>query len=401
MARPKTPSHPRFRFNVTAHKAGPELEDQVVLPRPLVAIGVGAICAVLGAAVVAALVIFGWADAAAVPLPAALTFIGQVWLLIHGVPMTVGSLQLSVVPLGLTLVQAVIVAVAAALVQRSTVHDERVAAHPVRTVVGTAAQIMVGYAVVAVIGSLALGEPATMPLPAAPVLAFCAALVGAGYRAGAIRRAPAWVRAAARGGAAGILALVGVAAIALALALLQGETRIAALEQSLGLSGNAGAALGGLDLAYLPTLLGWTSSWLFGAGFTLGDGTLVAPWVTRLGLLPSVPWFGALPAEGTSGLSAWMVAAMVPGVVAGVVAVRFRPARVVPALGAGLAAAATTALTYLALVLASRGAMGVSRFAEVGPRVPEVFIGAGIIVLTGALAALVGWFVDRRPGSEG
>lgn len=373
----------------------------MVLPRPLVAIAAGVIAAVLGAVVVMALVLVGWMDAASVPLPQALTFAVQVWLLAHGVAMTVGGIQLSVVPLGLTGVQVVIVVVTAALVQRSMVEDETVAAHPVRTVFGTAAQVMIGYAAVAVIGSLTVGEPATISLPAAPILAFCAALVGAGSRARVLRRAPSWVRAAVRGGLGGILALVAVAAVVFGLALLQGEQRISALEQSLGLTGSAGVALGGLDLAYLPTMLGWAAAWLFGAGFTLGDGTLVAPWVTRLGLLPSVPWFGALPADGTSGLSAWMVAAIVPGVVAGVVAVRFRPARVVPALGAGLGAAFLTAAVYLTVVLSSRGAMGASRFAEVGPRVPEVYIGAGIIVLTGALAAMVGWLVDRRPGSEG
>lgn len=395
MARSKTPSHPRFRFKVATAKAGPELEDPVDLPWPVVAIVAGALAAVIGIVPAAALVLVGWSNDAAVPVSAVATFAGQVWLLAQGAPLTIGGLPLSVPPLGISLLQLALVAVAAASAQRPTDDSTGTAVHPVRSVIVTAAQVSLGYLVIALAVVLATGTSPTAALPGSVALAAVGSLVGATARARLLAQSPAWVRAAGRGGAAGLLTLLAVAAVAFATALVVGEGRIATLEQSLGMDGAAEAVWGAIGVAYLPTLLGWAASWLLGAGFTLGDGTLVAPWATRLGLLPSVPVFGALPADGSAGLSAWLVAGAVPGLVAGLVAVKLRRTHVLGALGTGLAAGLLTAVGAAVWMLLSRGALGANRFAIVGPRFPELVIGAAVIVATSAVAAAITWLVDR------
>lgn len=55
------------------------------------------------------------------------------------------------------------------------------------------------------------------------------------------------------------------------------------------------AALGALQLAYLPNLVVWTAAYLFGAGFAVGSDTIVSPFSVTVGTLPEVPLATLLP----------------------------------------------------------------------------------------------------------
>ncbi len=367
------------------------------MPWPATALVGGALAALGGLVIVAVVVAAGWFGTTSIDFSLALAFAGQVWLLGHGAGLVVAGLRITLMPLGLTLLLALLAGIAGSAAFRAPGPAD---GSGLRRRVGfTAAGVALGYAVVvAAVGVLVHAELGA-GVPGGVLIAGGSALVGASRRAGSGVPGSAWWRSGVRGAGAGVLALVVVAAIPLAVAMINGETRIAALEGPLGFDAVATVVWAVICLLYLPTALGWTAAWVMGAGFTLGDGSLVAPWVTRLGLLPSVPIFGALPDDGAGPLVGWLALAAVPGLVAGLAAVRARPSGVVAAIGAGAVAGTLLGAAYLTWGLASRGALGVDRFESVGPRFPELFIGVGIVLLTSVLGAAVAWFIDRRAGS--
>jgi hypothetical protein len=398
MASPKTRSHSRFRFNVASAKAVPVLEEQVRVPWPVAAIGGGALAALAGAVVVGGVVLTGWLGASSASFGSMLGFAGRVWLLAHGGTMDADGVTITVIPLGLSLLCAAFAAWAGSLAYR----PQSAAGGSVRQrVLLTVVQVGLGYGVVAAAIGWAAGSEPFQAVPGSVLISVGGALVGASWRAGYRGGGPTWLRASAKGALAGVLGLVLVAAVALAAAMVQGETRIAALEQALGFDGGGLVVWALTCLLYLPNLLAWTAAWILGAGFTLGDGSLIAPWVTRLGLMPSVPIFGALPPDGSGSLAGWLAAGVVPGLLAGVGAVRAKVGGIAPAVAAGTAAGIVTGMLYLTGAMLSRGALGTARFAEVGPRVPEVLIGVAIVTLGAAVGSCAAWFIDRRVGSVG
>jgi len=362
----------------------------------LAAIGGGFLAALVGAVVVGGVVLAGWLEVSSVPFAAMLAFAGRVWLLAHGGIVNGDGVTISMVPLGLSLLLVGLAAWAGSLAYR----PPSVGAGSVRRqVLLTVVQVGLGYTAATLAMGWATGAEPMRAVPGSLLISLGGAFLGAGWKAGYRGGGPAWLRSTAKGGAAGLLGLVVVAAAALATAMVQGEPRIDSLEQALGFD-TGGVVVWVLTcLLYLPNLLAWTAAWILGAGFTLGDGSLVAPWGTRLGLLPSIPVFGALPPEGSGSLTGWLLAGAVPGLLAGVAAVRAKAGPVVASVGAGAAAGLVAGLGYVTWAVLSRGALGSVRFAAVGPRVPEVLIGVLILTLTAALGATIAWFADRRAGS--
>lgn len=366
------------------------------IPWPLAAIGGGFLAALVGAVVVGGIVLAGWLGVSSVPFAAMLAFVGRVWLLAHGGIVNGDGVTITMVPLGLSLLLVGLAAWAGSLVYRPPSAD---AGSVRRQVLLTVFQVGLGYTAATLAMGWATGAEPMRAVPGSLLISLGGALLGAGWQAGYRGGGPAWLWSTAKGGAAGLLGLVVVAAAALATAMVQGEPRIDSLEQALGFD-TGGVVVWALTcLLYLPNLLAWTAAWILGAGFTLGDGSLVAPWGTRLGLLPSIPVFGALPPDGSGSLTGWLLAGAVPGLLAGVAAVRAKAGGMVASVGAGAAAGLVAGLGYLTWAMLSRGALGSVRFAAVGPRVPEVLIGVLILTLTAALGATIAWFADRRAGS--
>ena len=405
MPGPRTRRTPRLRLGTTSARTQPILDDPPVLPRVVVAIGGGLASALAGSLLGGAVVLIGWWGAVSVPVPAMLVTMGGVWLLGNGGALTTSGLRITLVPLGLTIVFALLCAATAAFA-----HQQALRARPrppkgrgrLRLAALVAAELALGYAVAAGAVALLVGAQLTVLLPAA-ALGFLGALAGVWWVAGRPLPVPVLLRAAAKGGLAGLLALAAFAAVALGVALILGEPRIATLEQELGLDAGGSLVWALTGLAYLPNLLVWSASWLLGAGFSIGEGSLVAPWATQLGLLPSIPVLGALPADGAGGLEAWLAAGVVSGIVAGVVGVsayvRGRETKPEPvtALVAGALAGAVAGVGFLVGALLSRGGLGVDRFATVGPRYPEVLIGVGSLTFAGALGAVLAWaWLSRR-----
>jgi hypothetical protein len=179
---------------------------------------------------------------------------------------------------------------------------------------------------------------------------------------------------ALRAGTISAAAVVGFSALAMALILVASFSPIVSLYEGLQAGVLGGVSLTLAQLALLPNLIVWTASWFVGPGFALGAGSAVSPLGTQLGLVPALPVLGALP-EGTPALG--FVGLLVPVAAGFIAAAVLRPALMQRVQGrsgalwrtlatAGLAGAVGAGILAL-LALASHGAAGPGRLADVGP----------------------------------
>lgn len=403
MSTAQSPSHRPFRSAESELKTAPLLEDRPIIPWYLAAIGGGLVAVLGGVLVIAVLVLIAWIGAPELPFGDVLATVGKLWLLAHGGALSALGMTITLVPLGLTAMMLVFAfsLSAFALTQGLLTRPEAPSAARLRRlVVLTALQFVVGYTAGAVLISVLLGEGITTTIGLAAGVAAVGSLAGAGWSAGYRLAGPAWLRVSVKGAGISVLALLAAAALVLLVAANQGEVRMAELERGVGLDATGSVVWVLICLIYVPTLLGWAASWLLGAGFTLGDGTLVAPWVTQLGMLPTVPVFGALPTAGVANLELWLVTGLVVGGLGGVVAVRSAPLGIGAAIGTGALSGTLTGAVFLLWAWLSTGGLGVDRFATVGPRWPEVLIGFGILVGASVLGAVITWFVRSARSAD-
>lgn len=160
--------------------------------------------------------------------------------------------------------------------------------------------------------------------------------------------------------------LVGVVAV------LMGAGRVSVLHDSLsagGIIAMTGLIL--LQLAWVPTLLIWACSWLIGAGFSVGTGTVFAPDRVAAGPVPTLPLLGLLPTAPLSTVGLWLPLVVTAGAM--VAAWRRRAVlnslRVRYAVSAAGAAALLVAVGVGLLCVAASGSVGPGRMTDVGPQV--------------------------------
>jgi hypothetical protein len=118
---------------------------------------------------------------------------------------------------------------------------------------------------------------------------------------------------ALRAGTGFVFALQAIAALAVAILIGLNWLGVIQLYEQLqgGVFGGLGSTM--LQLAFLPNLTYFASTWLSGVGFAIGTGSSVSPLGTALGPIPTVPVFGAIPA-GDSSIG--MIVLIVPVLVA-------------------------------------------------------------------------------------
>ncbi|MGC3995911.1 MAG: DUF6350 family protein [Propionicimonas sp.] len=376
-----------------------------LLPWPVAAVGGGVLAALAGAVLVAGVVLVAWLSAIAIALPTVLGFAAQVWLLAHGGVLVIGDVGVSLVPLGLTAAFVLLCMPVGRFAYRQarlartgdvSPRDDR------RLVLGSVGQVALGYTLVAAALAWGFQGPALIWRPALGAIAVSVlgsalgAVRASGYRPWATW--PAWLRRGLRGAAAGGLALVVVSSVALAVAVVLGEAGISTLEQAVGFDTGGVFVWSLITLAYLPTALGWALSWLLGAGFTVGTGSLVSLSGTQLGMLPSIPLLAALPSEGAADpwMLAWLSAGVAAGALAGVVAARAGRRGVLGTLAAAATAGLLAGIVFLGWAAASRGALGSLRLVDLGPRLWEsLLIGVPLLLLSAVLAGLVTWLFRR------
>lgn len=371
-----------------------------------VALAAGAASALAGWLLVSGLVMIAWFTAMAMPVPTALGFAGQFWLAGHGVGAAIGSLVVTLTPLGLSALFVLLARLVTGLVLRATSADHLDGRGALRAW-GLATA---GYGLVTVVVAVASG--AGSRIGSAVVGGLVVGALGAGWalarRLRALVSAPPALTGIGRAIMAGLAAMAAIAAVVLAVALLRGAGRISVIEASLAPDAVGSWMLVALQLLYLPNLLAWTASWALGAGVSVGVGSLVSPMLTTAGLLPAIPVFGAVPEPGPGGpwSYAWQLSGVLAGVVAGWAAVRSAPAgqrSLVAWLARGMGSGFGVALAVLVLAALSRGDLGAERLIGMGPVVLNLLWLAPVPMLVGgAGAALVHWYAKGRrlPSSD-
>ena len=186
---------------------------------------------------------------------------------------------------------------------------------------------------------------------------------------------------ALRAGTAFVFILQGLAAVVLAILIGYNWLGVIQLYEQLqgGVVGGFSATI--MQLAFLPNLTYFVSSWLVGPGFSIGTGSSVSPLGTALGPLPTVPVFGAIPA-GDFNLG--MIVLVVPVLVALIVTVLVKKyaaeARhnfatpLASALAMGLSIGFVAAVEMSLLALLTQMAIGPGRMQHIGAEPIWVFV---------------------------
>ncbi|QTE29973.1 cell division protein PerM [Pengzhenrongella sicca] len=297
-----------------------------------------------------------------------------IWLLGHGVPLAAGGVQVTLIPLGITLLAgyachacarrsgyAAWSGYAAALGGYLSV----VLAVALMVAPG-AAGVVRAIAGAAVIAALGLGA-GLLARPEAPLLRDLSR--------------PLWIRVpgAARAGiAAGVLAaaLLVIGAVVVVLCwIVVGHGSVTEVGESLDLDVIGGTVLAVGQVAFVPDLVGWALAYLAGPGFVIGAGSHFAAGAIVAGPLPALPLLGVLPQPGGSTAALeWLPAVLV---LVGAVAGWWLHARLPRgawwhALLAVAVAAVVAAVLAGTIVALSSGSAGPGRMTEVG--------GSGLLV---------------------
>jgi hypothetical protein len=202
------------------------------------------------------------------------------------------------------------------------------------------------------------------------------------------------------GGTGAALAVIAASSVIVALLLATGYASVITLYQSLQAGVPGGIALTLAQLALLPNLILWASSWLVGPGFAIGTGSSVSPLGTVLGPLPALPVLGPLP-QGD--LTYGLIGVLVPVLAGFLAAVALQPrvARTLPSTGrawpwhagAGLAIGLVAGALLAVCAAISGGSAGPGRLVDVGPSPLWVLLFAFLEI---GLAAVAGMLVGSR-----
>lgn len=368
---------------------------------------------------------------------------GQIWLLIHGVPLhlavPVGESSaetltgtMSLTPLGLTLIPFFLSWRAGRRIARASYTDQLW-----QGIAGALGAYMLfglitGYAVSTEEVGVSLAAAALVPLIAA----------GSGVVVGAYREAGSWGRlvgvdtaawiaktsqhsrwagsyvwSVARASALGYVAAFGLASAVLAVNLGLHWVEISNVAQQLRPGPVGGAVLTLGQLGLMPNLAVWTLAWVSGGGFTLGTGTTLSTLETTVGPLPAIPVLAALPTGDLSSAWLFMLVPVVAGFVAGwwflregenhlddwiSLKVRSRWISLAASTFAlGILVGGGTGLLSLLGSMLSGGSLGIGRLTDIGPNLwlSALMLAAevGVGVVLGYLVAPV---LERDPVLE-
>jgi len=365
------------------------------------AAGLGSVAA--GVVSCMSLAVLGWLAGEGGSMPGALRVGSSAWLLAHGGAITTAGAQLTLVPLGLTMVLLAVVwsAVRLAAGMSGVVGRRDVGVLAAATALSYAAgACAVALGTAAPDTSVASVRVTAISCLAAGAVAVLAAARSCGVDEMVLDRLPADMAPALRGAAAGVAALVGLSAMVLAVSLAVHVDVLHDMVQALNPGLVGGLLLVLACLLVLPNAVLFVAGVLLGPGLTLGAGTHVTLTDVQVGAVPAVPWLAAVPGPGEVPLWASALAGvpLVCGAVAGVLAVRSRPVDSYRCAGlrGGLAGSMAGAAVG-GLVALSGGSIGPGRMAEVGPAAVAC-VAAAVAVL--GVGGLVGGVCTRLLGRD-
>jgi len=369
----------------------------------LLAIGGALATAVAGWILVAGLTVVGWLAADPGDLGAAMHTGTRLWLLANGTPAELAGVHWSLTPLGMSLVIAFMISRFTRAAVRFADPDD---AETARVILGSAGLAAVSYAAIVAAVGLSSGAEIARGIVGAAVLAAVGGLWGAVRGAGVRPTAdwPDWARSipTAVAGAVAVLVLAGIAV--LTAGIVVNADRVGSLAGGLGAGVVGGIALWAAQAAFAPNIVIWCASYALGAGFRIGQGSVVAPSDSSLGLLPSIPVLGALPDSGPGSVwnLLWLLSGVAAGAVAAVLVVRRRPAaRPDETTLVGGLAAVLAALVFTGLAWTTGGDLGDGRLAGAGPRLLELLVMSCTLLglsgmISGLLLGVIGLLRRRR-----
>lgn len=348
-------------------------------PLPLVvAGGLGGLgAAALSLVTIGAPVLAGWmlVPDGSSSLSQMLQVTGGAWLAGQGLPVYVGDVQVSLLPLGIGIICLFFLFLAARWATRASAVARMGEA---MAVAGSAAIAYgVAAAVTAALSRIVAVPPARAWLTCM-VIAFAVCALASLSMTGLLKHLTAGISARVRdyvaAGVSGAISLLMVGALALALSLIVHAPHIGAVMGALHLDSGGAVMMTALSLVYLPTAIVWATAYVLGPGIAMGAGHVLSPMsATPSSTLPGFPLLTAIPADlptYAAGLPLVMIGA---GVVAGLV-LRRRDYVGLDGLWASLAAGAIAGVITAGLAFICSGALGVEQLAHVGP--PVLLCGA-------------------------
>jgi Family of unknown function (DUF6350) len=387
---------------------------------------IAAAAALSGLAAPAAVVLVAWvADAGPGSTGTdAVRAAADAWLLAHGGGLTVPAGHVRGIPLGLTVLAALVLHRAGASLARAVeVPDLRAAGRAVAALAVPYGLLAAAIAKVAATGTAA----SSAPLAGVGALLLAGLAGGRGVLRAAelgpalVRRVPAWLPAVARAVVTGVGALVAAGLAVLLVALVWHAGRFAELVGALqpGFVGGVILLLGCVLL--VPNGALWAVAYAAGPGFTVGAGTGISPFGATLGPVPAFPLLAALPGDGTPppAVRAALLLPVLAGVLTGWVVGRRLPAadgagrlpavltgRIARLATYGLLAGGLVAVVTAVLAVLAGGALGPGYLAAVGPSGWQVAAALAVEVgIPAAVAAAVVPDPDRervaKPGPAG
>ncbi|MFJ2030295.1 DUF6350 family protein [Streptosporangium sp. NPDC087985] len=405
-------------------------DDDVRRPLPVSGMLAAAWTLGVGLTVLTTLTLVGWIaspkGALGPGLPGVFRAAAQLWLAAHHAGFAIPGGSLGLLPLGLTVLPAILLYRAGiwmardadlrlrlpARLPKNSPKDEANARRRAQLVLVAQAGVSLAapYALLAGIIALVTRNEVTQPflgdvLVSHLVLAFLAGSLATARTVGPWRSMLRLLPERLRSVMAASAAALGIMLVAGALMVL--GAIVVNFRQVQELSGVLSPGfVGGLLLLlvqglYLLNAVIWGMAYIAGPGFAVGTGTLVAPTGVQLGTVPSLPLLGALPESGTT--PAWvMVVIALPfaaGAVAGVLGVRIAPS---PSYeGAplwGFVCGLVTGAAAGGLAALSGGSLGGERLSAVGPAAWEVMLSVTLEVgvAAGISAGLANWWLIFR-----
>jgi Family of unknown function (DUF6350) len=330
----------------------------------------------------------------------------QAWLLGQGSGLRVGSVTVTAVPLGLTLLYGVLLYRAGAWAA-STAQAEGARAVAAGTAVAAAVSAAVATAAALLTATASAGVSPVRAFVSAAVLAATFSGLGMLRASGLLDTVrdslPDHLRAGLHGALAALLATLAGGALLTSVALAADFGDAAQVAEALDAGVVGGAILTLAGVLVLPNATLLAVAYMLGPGFVFGAGTTVSSSGVTLGKLPALPLLAALPDDGAA--PAWaMVLPAVPvlaGALGAVVALRHHPVAGLDqaALRGGLAGLLGGVATGASTALAG-GSVGPGRMAETGADVGGSLLAATVAMTLGGLLAglLVCWRARRRGG---
>jgi hypothetical protein len=325
----------------------------------------------LAALVVLALVLWAADSQSSANAAGAMRLAAQLWLLAQRTPLRINGGALTIPPLGLTLLLALLLARATAIVTRASNCTER---GDLGIVV---ASVTAPYAVLAT--AVAALSPSSSIRPSVGAAFVCAVIVGgvsattgavraSGLRGELWRALPLDLRAAFEAVGAAVAVLIGAATVLTVGSLLaHGHEFWATLRTYHGSAGEVSMVV--LSLLLLPNAVMFSLAYLVGPGFAVGAGSSVALGGSHVGAMPALPLLAAVP-TGRAPLPVLLIciaAVVLAGVAAGWRLVRRPALGLANRVRSGLLAGAALGIGAAVLVGLAGGPAGPGRLSAVGP----------------------------------